>query len=331
MGRIVPSASPAFGEDEDMNAILQRVQLLLRLVLSVGLALALWPRLGWLALLPAALLFWAHGLLLALSFARLARLDPGHGLRPPGRRELLRAWWRELWVVERVFALRQPFAERAEPDHLPARARGRGVLLLHGFSCNRGLWNVWMRRLRARGHAFVALSLEPAFGSIDDYAAPIEAALQRLTHSSGGRPPVIVAHSMGGLAVRAWWRRHGRPGAEARVQRVLTLGSPHAGTLTAALAAPFFTNARQMRRHSNWLQALAAAETPAWRARFACFFSRCDHVVCPAATALLPGAQAHEIGGGIGHLALVEQEAAFAALLAALEEGGDGGADGLPR
>lgn len=315
--RIVPGG---FGEDGDMNAFLQRVLLLLRLSLALGMMLALWPRLGAWVLPLGGLLFWAYGLVLALSFARLAWLDPGPGLSRPGGRELLGAWWRELWVFERVFALRQPFAEYAEPDHLPieplASPPGPGVLLLHGFSCNRGLWNVWMRRLRERGHVFVALSLEPAFGSIDDYAAPIEAALQQLTRHTG-RPPVVVAHSMGGLALRAWWRQHGRPGGVERVQRVLTLGSPHAGTLTAALAP--FVNTRQMRRHSEWQRALAAAESPAWRARFVCFFTRCDHVVCPAATALLPGATGREIAGGVGHLALVEHEAVFEALLAELE------------
>lgn len=317
---IVPGA---FGEDGGMNAFLQRGLLALRLVLTLWLMLALWPRLGTWALPLGGLLFWSYGLVLAMSFARLAWLDPGLGLPRPSGPELLAAWWRELWVFERVFALRQPFAERAEPDHLPdlpnqpTDPRRPGVLLLHGFSCNRGLWNGWMRRLRERGHVFVALSLEPAFGSIDDYAASIEAALQRLTQHTG-RPPVVVAHSMGGLALRAWWRRHGRPGEEGRVQHVLTLGTPHAGTLTAALAP--FANTRQMRRHSDWQRALADGESPAWRARFTCFFTRCDHVVCPATTALLPGAAGREIAGGVGHLALVEQEAVFEALLAELDE-----------
>jgi len=294
-----------------MNAFLQRLQLLLRLLLSLWLLQALWPRSPGLAVLAAALLFWSYGLVMALCFARLAGLDPGPGLTRPRWPELLRAWWRELWICERIFAYRQPFAEHREPDHLPQGGAARGVLLLHGFSCNRGLWNVWMRRLRGRGHACVALSLEPAFGSIDAYAPQIEAAIRRLEQCTG-TAPVIVAHSMGGLAVRAWWRAHGQAGRELRVHRIITLGSPHAGTLTAALSP--VANARQMRRRSAWLCELSAAESLDWRQRFTCFFSRCDQVVCPAATALLPGAQPREIEGA-GHLALVEQESVFAELL----------------
>ena len=64
-----------------------------------------------------------------------------------------------------LFGWRQPFRHAACPDWLPAPpaggAPGRGVVLVHGFMCNRGIWNPWMRRLRARGHAHVAVTLEP--------------------------------------------------------------------------------------------------------------------------------------------------------------------------
>ena len=77
------------------------------------------------------------------------------------------------------------------------------MLFVHGFFCNRGLWNPWMRRLRAAGIPFVAVNLEPVFGSIDSYASIVEAAVRSLEQATGGAP-VIVAHSMGGLAVRSW-------------------------------------------------------------------------------------------------------------------------------
>jgi pimeloyl-ACP methyl ester carboxylesterase len=81
----------------------------------------------------------------------------------------------------------------------------RGVVLVHGFLCNRAFWTPWLAPLRARGHAFVAVTLEPAFGSIDDYAPAIEAAVRRVTEATG-QAPLIVGHSMGGLAIRAWLR-----------------------------------------------------------------------------------------------------------------------------
>ena len=59
----------------------------------------------------------------------------------------------------------------------PAPAQGwPSVVLVHGFLCNRGFWTPWLPLLRERGHAFVAVDLEPPFGSIDDYAGTIDAA-----------------------------------------------------------------------------------------------------------------------------------------------------------
>jgi triacylglycerol lipase len=307
-----------------MNARIQRWQLLLRAILALATLISCW-RSGapWLGLLLAAAVFWLYGLGMLMMFAWLPRLNTGQP--PSGRLQLLRAWWHELIVCERVFAWQQPFAAQRHADFLPssrAVSRGqRGVLLLHGFACNRGVWNSWMGPLRARGHPHIALTLEPVYGAIDAYVAQIEAAVQTLEQRCG-QPPVIVAHSMGGLAARAWWRRHGQAG---RIHRCLTLGTPHAGTLMARFGMA--VNARQMRRQSRWLSELAAHEAATRSAqqsqdfagRFDCYFSRCDQIVCPADTAVLPGSQAIEVVGS-GHLALVFQPRILADLLRLLEE-----------
>ncbi len=309
-----------------MNARIQRWQLLLRAILALATLIGCWrsgaPGFG---LVLAAAVFWLYGLGMLMIFAWLPRLNTG--LPPPGRLQLLRAWWHELIACERVFAWQQPFAAQRYADFLPGNSNSggggsgqRGVLLLHGFTCNRGIWNRWMERLRAQGHPHIALTLEPAYGSIDAYVAQIEAAVQTLEQRCG-QPPVIVGHSMGGLAARAWWRRHGQVG---RIHRFLTLGTPHAGTLMARFGATL--NARQMRRQSRWLSELAAHEAaassagqvPDFAARFDCYFSRCDQIVCPADTAVLPGSQAIEVVGS-GHLALVFQPRILADLLRLLE------------
>jgi hypothetical protein len=63
---------------------------------------------------------------------------------------------------------------------------------------------------------------------------------------------------------------------------VITVGTPHEGTLTAFLSTA--TNARQMRRGSAWLEQLARSEDAAWHARFTCFYSHCDNIAVPAST-----------------------------------------------
>ena len=145
-----------------------------------------------------ALILWA-GYALALGFELVAmrfvsRRDP----TPPATLgELLRAWWTEMTIAPRVFCWRQPFRTWAQPDHLPTDAGGRlGVVFVHGFICNRAMWNPWMARLRQSGVPFIAVNLEPVFGSIEHYAGIIDAAVRRV-HDATGRPPLVVAHSMG--------------------------------------------------------------------------------------------------------------------------------------
>jgi triacylglycerol lipase len=295
-----------------MNARIQRLQLLLRLLLGLGVMAWLWPRGPALAVATGLLLFWFYGLVMALGFAGLLKLN-ARATEPPSPGALLRAWWAEIRVCERVFAFEQPFAANRHADYLPTRSAQRGVLLLHGYTCNRGLWNHWLPRLRQQGHAYMALSMEPAFGSIDAYADQIEAALRRLQQCTG-RPPLIVAHSMGGLAIRAWWRGHG--GDTSRLHRIITLGCPHAGTVMANFSPA--ANARQMRRDSAWLYQLAAHERDDFRSRFVCYFSSCDQIVCPADTAILPGGEARHMPG-LGHLALAFDAGVFADVLALLK------------
>jgi hypothetical protein len=277
-----------------MNGRLQRIWVLLRL----AAALLVGWRFGW---IWGVLTLGLHAAVLALGFVQLRWVNRP----PPSWGQLLRAWAGEVVASELAFSWRQPWREWAEPDHLPGGAR-TGVLLVHGFACNRGRWNGWMKALREQGVAFVAPSLEPAFGSIDAYADAIEAGVQQLKRLTG-RMPVLCAHSMGGLALRAWWRRFGTRHEGAPL--VITLGSPHQGTRMATLGLGI--NASQMRRGSAWLASLPGLPD------VDAFWTPCDQVVNPAETAIPPGARAHRLDG-VGHMGLVHSAAAWRCLQTAL-------------
>jgi triacylglycerol esterase/lipase EstA (alpha/beta hydrolase family) len=136
----------------------------------------------------------------------------------------------------------------------------------------------------------IAVNLEPVFGSIDDYCAAIEAGVQRLQQVTG-LPPLVVAHSMGGLAVRRWWTQQ----PSAAVHHVITIGTPHHGTWLARFALT--PNGLQMQRHSAWLQALASHEPAERSAQFTCFYSHCDNIVFPPSTGTLAGADNRHLPG----------------------------------
>ncbi len=269
-----------------MLARLQRRLLLGGALATLALGAALWaagrPGLALAAMLVAALGYTA---VLALEFVLLAGLhrdDPTPRARPG---ELLRAWLGECVVAARVFGWRQPFRAQSCPD-VPGRPGVRGIVFVHGYLCNRAIWNPWLARCAAEQRPCVAVSLEPVFSALDVYVPQLEAAVARLERDTG-LAPLLVCHSMGGLVARAWLAA--TPGADARVQHIVTIGTPHRGTWLARLSRS--VNALHMRQASGWLRELGAREPPERAARFTCFYGHADNIVFPACAGWLPGAR----------------------------------------
>ena len=229
-----------------------------------------------------------------LEFVLLRHVNQTDPAPPATAADLFNAWLGEALIAPVVFCWRQPFqasvyADCVAPENI-AKGR-RGVVFIHGFFCNRGFWNPWLKRLQGSGHAYVALSLEPVFGSIDDYTAQIDAAVVQVTQATG-LPPLLVCHSMGGLAARAWLQTLQ---ADARVHHIVTIGTPHHGTWLARFSHSL--NGQQMRLASGWQRGLdhnAPSQRPAL---FTCWYSNSDNIVFPVSTATLPGAQNRFIRG----------------------------------
>ncbi len=260
-----------------------------------------WPRHpGW-AVAGAMTFVFAHAVVLMVECvigALINRQDPAP---TAGWKAWLGAWWSESRVAPLVFAWRQPFRWRRLPDdNKPAGKACAAVVLVHGFVCNRGFWLPWMNVLRAQGVPYVSVNLEPAFGSIDAYDSLIEDAVQRAERITG-LPPILICHSMGGLAVRAWLSR--QP-VQQRVRAVITIGTPHRGTWLGRLS--HVTNGRQMQPGCQWLVALEKREqerSTSPYADFVCWYSNTDNIVFPASTATLPGAD-NRLLEGAAHVAM---------------------------
>jgi triacylglycerol esterase/lipase EstA (alpha/beta hydrolase family) len=265
----------------------------------------------------AAVLVWVlwHAALFACQFVIVAIVNRRDPAPRAGVAALLGAWVGELIMAIRVFLWRQPFRANAVPDNLASSpginlSGRRGVVLVHGFICNRGFWNPWTRWLKKEGHAFVAVNLKPVFGAIDSYVPLIEAAVAQVTQATG-LPPVVICHSMGGVAVRAWLQAqrvahaphdaHHAKTVQARVHHVITIASPHHGTWMGRFAVS--ENGRQMQLNSPWLRHLASTEPADMGQRFTCFYSNCDNIVLPASTATLAGAD-NRLVTGVAHIAM---------------------------
>lgn len=277
-----------------MLARLQKIMTLTLLLAAVGWLAYFWQQRPVLALAGFFVLILGFSAVLAFEFVLLRFINKSDPTPQPTRRELLCAWWGETVTSPQVFFWRQPFRSRAIPDQLSAQSvvvGQRGVVFVHGFFCNRGFWNPWLRRLNGQGHAFVALDLEPVFGSIDDYAAQIEEAIQQVARATG-LAPILVCHSMGGLAARAWIKQYK---GEAKVHHVVTIGTPHRGTWLARFGRG--KNGQQMRLLSDWHAQLDLGMPASRHSLFTCWYSSSDNMVFPTSTATLAGADNRLVKG----------------------------------
>ena len=219
----------------------------------------------------------------------------------------------------RVFIGRQPWAW-APPVFSPAPSGVTArvpVLLVHGYLCNHRAWDSLMGPLASAGHPVLRVDLEPIFTSIDDYAPLLQAAVDRLCQQTGAKEVALVGHSMGGLVIRAWMRAHGTQ----RVARVITLGSPHAGTL--ADRHPFTPNGKQMLWRSDWLHTLGKSESAATRRRMRLGLSPSDNVVYPQLEQVLAGAPV-TVFDGLGHVELSLNKRVIQWVLQQLDDTPDG-------
>lgn len=267
-----------------------------------------WP--AWAAALVALAVLLGYTAVLGLEFILMRLVHRDDAAAPaPSVWQLLRAFGGEATAAARTFGWRQPFRSQRWPDRLPtpaARGPTRGVVLVHGYVCNRGLWNDWLARLTRDDQPFIAIDLAPVFGEIADCSGRVGEAVERMRRATG-LAPVVVAHSMGGLVVRHWWSA----APVDAIARLVTIGTPHGGTWLARFGLS--PNARQMRPDSAFLRELLAAEAAGGSAddrarRSTCFFGHCDNIVFPPSNATWAGADNRHVAA-TAHVALVADDA----------------------
>lgn len=168
----------------------------------------------------------------------------------------------------------------------------RSIVLVAGWAMPAGAMRWLAHRLRTAGWARVYPVGLGAWWSLDDGADRLAEALAalRATHAVGDVD--VVAAGLGGLAARALLRRDG---TRTRVRRLVTLGTPHQGTIAASWlrVGPWAHEARP---------AAAAGEPPEGDA--VAIASAHDAVQVPATLAYWPGA--FNVGlRDVGHLGML--------------------------
>ncbi len=125
--------------------------------------------------------------------------------------------------------------------------------------------------------------------------------MERILAATGAEKAHLVCHSMGGPLTRYALKNLGLAG---KVDRVITLGSPHYGSRVAGLFPPLGA-AAQLRYQSPFIRELATETTCPGGARYFSIFSNMDNFVLPVSTAVLHGAEENIHVPYLGHCALL--------------------------
>lgn len=245
---------------------------------------------------------------------------PRGGLRALCSRTALTGGLTEMaWVGAHV--LLYPFGARTEalrpdprirPGLLPASARAlfatdplaarTPVLLVHGLVDNRSVFAVMNRSLRHRGFTQVGTwNYSPLLTDIAQGAVDLAGHIDWICEQTGYDRVHVVGHSLGGLIARHFVQRQG---GDRRVESLVTLGTPHQGSLWAhVLPTPLI---RQLRPGSPVLQELAEP-APGIETRMTAIYSDLDQVVVPTYSGRCDHPDLHArnvMFRGVGHMSL---------------------------
>jgi triacylglycerol esterase/lipase EstA (alpha/beta hydrolase family) len=251
-----------------------------------------WP---WIAAIP--LVYLGSLLVFVIGYFALAwtRRSPRPAYAKLDWRRALRLFRREYLAIAGS-APRMMSYRTVTRDPVP-RPASDPILLLHGVLCNGGVWRSLKRRLRKAGLGPVyAPSYGPPLASIDLFADQVAAKIDAILAATGASQVSIVSHSMGGLVARAYVRKYGG----AKVRRVITIGTPHHGSVHAFLFPG--TSLGQLRPGNPWLGALPEPEGDS--PPFVSVWSWHDSMVAPQTSARLRHGRNVEIVG-VGHNALL--------------------------
>jgi hypothetical protein len=238
---------------------------------------------------------------------------PEERIGPVRAAALLLAEWRALLAANLLYLPWERFALRADPVVRPTERIP--VVLVHGYYANRGYFRPLVRSLEARGIGPIFVpSASRVLAPIEAFADELHERIEAIAAGTGQPRVVVVGHSMGGLVARAYLARHG----SARLARLVTLGSPHQGSVLAHLGLG--ANARQMQPGSDFLARLAsdpATVPPGTVSIYSCH----DNMVMPQASSRLAAARNVALPG-LGHIAMLHSPRLLDALVEALQGAG---------
>ncbi len=188
-----------------------------------------------------------------------------------------------------------PFGLRSAGPPPERRRAQRTLVFVHGLGANRSSFFPLQTYLRLHGYSRQVSVTYRSAGSLERLALQLKRTIDERV--AGGRVD-LIAHSMGGLVSRVYLQKLG--GAR-RVDRLITLGTPHAGSH----AANFIPSAlvRQLLPDGPFLRDLNARPAPEG-VRTTSIVAGRDLLVQPADSAVCPFGRSVRFDDA-GHLELL--------------------------
>jgi pimeloyl-ACP methyl ester carboxylesterase len=170
-------------------------------------------------------------------------------------------------------SLLYPFGLPATKKKMPRKREQRTVVLVHGYLANRSSFYPLAVYLRANGIAPLLAFDYSASNGIERAAIELREFLRKRVR--GGRID-LVCHSLGGVIARVYLQELG--GAR-RVDRCVTLGTPHRGTYNAYWVPSRI--GRELRPDSPLIERLERSRGEASRVKFSSVVAGSDNIVLP--------------------------------------------------
>lgn len=236
-------------------------------------------------------------------------------LNPAGLRGVAReAAWLATHVAMYPFGLVEDKYRHAEQHHnleglSPVRrgliigdveAAGTPIILIHGIIDNHTVFAFLRRTLKRRGFGrVITLNYSPLSDDIPRVARRLKSLVEKVRRETGYERVHVIGHSMGGVVARYYVQCLG---GDTRVHTLVTLGSPHSGTLPAYLVP--HSVVKQMRPDSPIVKELDAP-TNGCRTRMVAIWSDLDQMIIPKRNARIvhPDLNARNVFvRGVGHM-----------------------------
>ncbi len=204
------------------------------------------------------------------------------------------------WAVSVAGAITRPLGIMGERLRSTPGQKGRPLILLHGYAMNRASFRTMAQRLSKQGVGPIYGFEYWSMSKVSHSARKLDAYIESICQRHGCEQVDLIGHSMGGVVARYYLTLG--PGKErGRVANLLTLGTPHGGSVFAGFGVG--QPKKQLNPRAAFLERLGAARIPEGT-RAVAIWSKADALVGTHAQARWQGAEEVQIEK-LGHMSLL--------------------------